>query len=106
MHGSRGGIGSPDPLVKSQKVGFLSNTGSNPLKNQEATKPTFNDGQSSAHQRNAKWPMMARFLCYLDPLSSHKKVLKVGPPSDKTFWLLACTRKLKLNFDDNSSYLL
>ena len=55
----------------------LSNTGPDPLKNQKATKPTFNVGPSSA-----------RFMWYLDPLSTHqleskKNVIKVGPPLSK-----------------------
>ena len=40
MCGSRGG----GPPEKSQNIGFLSNTGQNPLKNHKATKPAFNVG--------------------------------------------------------------
>ena len=48
-------------------MGFLSNTGPDGLKNDEATKVTFNVGPSSARQRNAiqmtfaGGPMMAHF---------------------------------------------
>ena len=39
-----GGTGAPDPPEKSQKLGFLSNTGPDPLKNHKATEPAFNAG--------------------------------------------------------------
>ena len=45
MGGSRGGggAGGPDPTLKNHKnIGFLSNTGPDPLKNHKATKPAFN----------------------------------------------------------------
>ena len=45
----------PLPLYQSQKLGFLSNTGPDSLKNRIAIKPAFNVGQSLARQ-----PMMAR----------------------------------------------
>ena len=48
-----GGAGGLDPPKKSQKIGFLSNSGPDPLKNYEATEPAFNVGPSSARQRNA-----------------------------------------------------
>ena len=50
MGGSRGGTGGPDPPEKSQKIGFLSNTGPDLLKNHKATKPAFNVGPLSARQ--------------------------------------------------------
>ena len=67
MGGSRGGQGVRTPTLKNHKnIGFLSNTGPDPLKNHKATKPTFIVGPSSARQRNAtrKWrfaggPMMS-----------------------------------------------
>ena len=37
---------TPPPPEKSQKVGVLSNTGSDPLKNLKATKPAFSVGPS------------------------------------------------------------
>ena len=36
-----------------KNIGFLSNTGPDPLKNHKATNPAFNVGPSSARQRNA-----------------------------------------------------
>ena len=52
MGGSRGGggggRGSGLPLKNHKKIGFLNNTGLDPLKNHKATKPAFNVGQSSA----------------------------------------------------------
>ena len=56
MCGSRGGgAGGPDPHPeKSHKyIGFRSNTGLDPLKNQKAAKPAFNVGPPLARQRNA-----------------------------------------------------
>ena len=56
MHRSRGeGTGGLDPPPeKSQKsLRFVSYTGPDPLKNHKATKPEFNVGPPSAHQRNA-----------------------------------------------------
>ena len=55
MGGSRGGQEVMTPR-KSQNIGFLSNTGPDPLKINKATKPTFNVGPSSARQRNTiRW---------------------------------------------------
>ena len=50
-----GGQGSdPPPPPKNHKnIGFLSNTGPDPLKNHKAAKPAFNVGTSLARQRNA-----------------------------------------------------
>ena len=45
--------GGPDPPENSQKIGFLSNTGTDPLKNRKATRPEFNVRPSSGRQRNA-----------------------------------------------------
>ena len=50
----RGGRESgPPPPEKSQKIGFLSSTGPDPLKNHKATKPEFTVRRLSARQRNA-----------------------------------------------------
>ena len=63
MRGSRGeggpGVG---PLLENHKnIGFLSNTGPDPLKNHKATKPAFNVGPSLVFKwRFAGGPMMAR----------------------------------------------
>ena len=43
-----GETGGPDPLKKLKNIGFLSNTGTDPLKNHKAAKPAFNVGPSSA----------------------------------------------------------
>ena len=53
MGGSRGGqgVGGLDPLKNHKNIGFLSNTGSDPLKIHKATKPAFNVGPSSARQQ-------------------------------------------------------
>ena len=56
MGGCRGGgTGGqdPPPLENHKNIGFLSKTGPDPLKNHKTTKPAFNVGPSSAHQRNA-----------------------------------------------------
>ena len=46
--------GVQDPPLKNHKnIGFLSNTGPDPLKNHKATKPAFNFRPSLAHQQNA-----------------------------------------------------
>ena len=45
MRGSRGGgAGVWNPLENHKNIGFLRNTGQDPLKNHKATKPAFNDG--------------------------------------------------------------
>ena len=52
MRGSRGGGGrgsGPSP----QNIGFLSNTGSDPLENQKTTKPAFNVRSLTARERDA-----------------------------------------------------
>ena len=89
------GARGPHPLEKSQNIGFHSNSGPDPLKNHKATKPAFNVGPSSGHQRNAievafRWrAIMARLLWYLHPPSPHqlkkkrKNVVKVGHPLTK-----------------------
>ena len=49
-----GGGGAPDPPWKNtQNIGFLSNTGSDPININTATKPAFSVGPSSVRQRNA-----------------------------------------------------
>ena len=45
-------VPGPHPPKKSQKLGFLSNTGQDPLNNHKATKPAFNVGPLSARQGN------------------------------------------------------
>ena len=86
------GIQTPDPLNNHESIGFLSNTCPDLLKSHKATKPTFNVGSSSAHQRNAIL-MMARFLWHLDHLSSHqlkkRKKRQSWTGYDKIFWIPA-----------------
>ena len=48
-----GGQRVQTPLKNRKNIGFLCNTGPDPLKNKKATKPAFNVGSSSAPQRNA-----------------------------------------------------
>ena len=49
------GVPYPLPLKNHKNIGFLSNTGLDPLKTQKATKKqsVYNVGPSSAHQRDA-----------------------------------------------------
>ena len=51
--GGGGGGGWWDRGENYKNIGFLSNTGRDPLKNHKATKPAFHVGPSSARQRNA-----------------------------------------------------
>ena len=49
-----GGLGAPTPLPENLKaIGFLKNSGPDPLENHKATQLAFNVGPSPAHQRNA-----------------------------------------------------
>ena len=49
-----GGTGGQDPFPPEnhKNIGFLSNSGPDPLKNDEATEPAFNVGPSSARHLN------------------------------------------------------
>ena len=62
-----GGQGVRTPLKNYKNIGFLSNTGPDPLKNHKATKPTFNV-EPSFKWRFAGRPMMTQFYGSLDPL--------------------------------------
>ena len=55
MRGSKGRDreSGPLPLKNPKAIGFLSNTGLDPLENHKATKPVFNVRPSSASQQNA-----------------------------------------------------
>ena len=55
------GVPDPPPLRTHKNIGFLSNTGPDPLKNHKATKSACIVGPSSARQRFADGPMMTRF---------------------------------------------
>ena len=48
--GGGGGGGGGGGLKNHKNIGFLSNTGPDPLKNHKATKPAFNAGPPLAHQ--------------------------------------------------------
>ena len=51
MGGSRGDDRGPDPLKNLKNIGFLCITSQDSLKNHKPTKPAFDVGPSSAHQR-------------------------------------------------------
>ena len=94
------GSGPPPPPEKSQNnIGFLRNTGPDPLK--------ITKLQSQHSMLGYHWPvpvsempfnglftggpMMARFKCFLDSLSPHqkKKRCQSWTPSGKIFWIRA-----------------
>ena len=83
MGGSRGrGTGGP-PLKTHKNIGFLCNTGLDPLKSHEATKSTFNVGPSSVFcWRADDDPFIAVFGSSI-PSSTNKIVIKFGPPLKK-----------------------
>ena len=83
---------SSTPTRKNHKnIGFLSNTGPDPLNNHKATKPAFNVGPSLARQRKAIemaffWganvsPLLVVFGS--PHLKKTQKNVKVGPPLKK-----------------------
>ena len=57
-----GGQGVRTPLKTHKNIGFHSNTGPNPLKNQKAIKPVFNVGPSSQF-------IVTPAQCYLNGVS-------------------------------------
>ena len=93
---SEGGRGLDPPLKNHKNIGFSSNTGPVSLKI-AATKPTFNVGPSSVRQQwlaGSDGPLIVILGSSL--LSSTKKKKKKKPcqswtPSDKTFWICACS---------------
>ena len=52
--GGRGSRPHRTPLKNHNHIGFICNTGPDPLKNHKATKPAFNVGPSSARQRSGR----------------------------------------------------
>ena len=62
-----GGQGVRTPLKNHKNIGFLSNTGPDPLENHKATKPAFNVGPSTARVSLAdrKYPALLVFGSYL-----------------------------------------
>ena len=76
------GVGA---LKNHKNIGFLSNTGPDPLKNQKATKQAFNVGPTSARQRNAiGGPLIVVFGCFL-PSSTKRKTLSNLDPLWQNF---------------------
>ena len=70
----------PPPLKNHKNMGFLSNTGLDPLKKSQSYQASIQCwvimGRPAKRHLNGilpGGPMMARFKWYLDPLSSHKK---------------------------------
>ena len=88
--GIKRGAWGPDPPGKSPKnIGFLSNTGPDPLKNHKATEPAFNFGPISTRQQ-IKWrfaggQMMAGLKWYLlgSSLPSKRKKKKQAKKKKK-----------------------
>ena len=86
-----GGTGGPPPLKNHKNIGFLCNTGPDPLTNLIATKSAFNVGPASARQRNAismafRWradggPFTAVFISSI-PHQLKKKKNKKQPLSN------------------------
>ena len=78
------GVWTPLP-ENSQKMGFLSNTGPDHLKNHKSTKPEFNGGS-----------MIACLRLHLYPSSPHqlKKCCQSLTHSDKTVWIRACSCRI------------
>ena len=74
----------PSPPERSKNIGFLCNTGPDPLKNHNATKPTFNVGPGSARQQNA---ISMAFSWQADggpvKVVFGSPVIKFGPPRTK-----------------------
>ena len=58
-----GGTGVRTPLKNHKNIGFLSNTGLDPLSNHKANKPAFNVGSPLALQQNA---IYMAFCCWAD----------------------------------------
>ena len=99
MHGSREGTGGPDPPDKSQNIGFLRNTGPDPLKITKLPKPAFNGGPSFARQQNANqiafcwWANDGPYIVVFGsciPLSTKKQnknvfFYQIWSPTDKAF---------------------
>ena len=93
-----GGRGSRHPLENHKAIGFLSNTGPDPLENHKANKLPMLGNYRPTSKTPFKWrfgggPMMTCFKWYLDPLSPHllKKFSELSwTHSDKTFWIRAC----------------
>ena len=92
--GATGGRDPPPPLKIHKNMGFLSKTGPDPVKNHKATKPAAMLGHHwPARETPFKWcfaggQMIAHL--YLYSLIKKKSYL-IWTPSDKTFWIHACS---------------
>ena len=79
-------VRTPHPSENHKNIGFLRNSGLDPLKNHKAAKPAIKVGPSSARQqmafrrRDDDGPIIV--VWYLDPTSPHQ--LKNLSKSDKT----------------------
>ena len=103
-----GGQGFRTTTLKNHKaIGFLSNTGPDPMKNHKTTKPVFNVGSQWARQQNAisipfRWrandrPLLVVFGSSLPSStkkSNKKNVVRIGPPLTK---LSGSAHELKFN---------
>ena len=106
MGGSRGGDRgyAPHPLKNHQNIGFLSNTGPDPLKNSKAIKPAFNVWSSSARQRN-RWrtddgPLIVVFGSSHQQKTKQKErknAVKAGHPLTKLSGSAHVARRSKVN---------
>ena len=85
MRGSRVGTGGPPPFLENTDVGFLINTGPDPMENHKAT---FQFWATIGPPAKRWWaddgPLLVVFR------SSPLKTLSDLDPSDITFWVRAC----------------
>ena len=86
--GRTGGPYTPPPLLQNLKnLGFLSNTGPDPLKKSKSYQAKLGHHRHASETpfHFADGPMMARLQWYLDSPSPHQlkkqNVVKVGPPA-------------------------
>ena len=107
MCGSRGcRTGVRTPLRNKRNIGFLNNTGPDPLKiTKLPSQHSIFGHHRPASEMPFKWrfaggSMVARLLWYLDPLSHHQlKNSQIWTPSEKTFWIRACIRPSFIQVD-------
>ena len=101
MHGSRGGGGKQRVwtcLITWKNIGFLTNTGKDPLKHHIPSLHSMLGHQRHASETPFKWrftggPMYARrFYWHLEHLIKKQKnnTTQSWTPSEKTFWIRAC----------------
>ena len=88
----------PPPKKKHKNIGFLSDTGPDPLKITKLPSQHLKLGSyRHVSETQFKWrfngrPMMAPFsaIWILSPLIKKNHHVRVGPLSGKTFWIHAC----------------